>query len=236
VTDLFHDVEEELRRDRYQRWLRKYGPFALGLLAAALVAVGGWQFYRGWQKDRAQEFSTEFVAAQKLMEEGKAPEAAAAFQGLAAKGPPIYREMSQMGRAAALTEQGELQAALAAFDAAAEQARDPIVKATAQLRAAYIVADTQDFQAVQARVAPIIEKGGPISYLARELLGVEAWEAGQFDLARETFENLRLAFEAPDSVRQRAQMALTVLGPGARSENSTPQSQETPRASGGETK
>ena len=54
---------------------------------------------------------------------------------------------------------------------------------------------------------------GRISYLARELLGVEAWEAGENDLARDTLENLTLAFDAPEAVRQRAQLALSVIGP-----------------------
>jgi hypothetical protein len=85
----------------------------------------------------------------------------------------------------------------------------------ARLRAAYLAAETQDFPALRARVQPIIEAGGPISYLARELLGVEAWEAGQFELARQTFQSLSDAFQTPDSVRQRAQLALAVLGPGA---------------------
>jgi hypothetical protein len=123
--------------------------------------------------------------------------------------------MAKMGRAAALVEQGDLQAALAGFDAAAAGARDPIVRDMARLRAAYLAADTQDFEAVQARLQPLIEAGGPISYSARELLGVEAWEAGRFDLARQTFQSLSDAFQTPETVRQRAQLALAVLGPGA---------------------
>jgi hypothetical protein len=111
------------------------------------------------------------------------------------------------------------------------------------LRAAYIAAETQDFAAVQARLQPLIEAGGPISFPARELLGVEAWEAGQFDLARQTFQGLSDAFQTPDSVRQRAQLALAVLGPGAEQAESPAQAgaagaapAETPRTPGGETK
>jgi hypothetical protein len=42
---------------------------------------------------------------------------------------------------------------------------------------------------------------------------MEAWEAGQNDLARDTLEALTLAFDAPEAVRQRAQVALSVIGP-----------------------
>jgi hypothetical protein len=84
---------------------------------------------------------------------------------------------------------------------------------TARLRAAYIVAETQDFAALQPRLQPLIESDSRLSYLARELLGIEAWEAGNLDLARETLQNLTLAFDAPEAVQQRAQVALAVIGP-----------------------
>jgi hypothetical protein len=87
------------------------------------------------------------------------------------------------------------------------------MRLTAQIRAAYIAADTGDFAALQTRLTPIIESETRFSYLARELLGIEAWEAGEIDLARDTLESLTLAFDAPEEVRQRAQIALSVIGP-----------------------
>jgi hypothetical protein len=140
--------------------------------------------------------------------------------------------MAMMERAAALQAQGDLDGALAQFDAAAEAAPDQIMADTARMRAAYIVADTQDFQALQARLKPLTEGDGQFSFLARELLGVEAWEAGDSALARSTLENITLAFDAPETVRQRVQLALEVIGPapaapaGADAQNNTPDSGE----------
>jgi hypothetical protein len=98
------------------------------------------------------------------------------------------------------------------FDQIAGETQDKTLRDSARLRAAYLVADRQDFQAVRTRVQPLIDEAGPLSYLARELLGVEAWEAGDFALARDTMQNLTLAFDAPEDVRQRAQLALNVVG------------------------
>jgi hypothetical protein len=213
VTDVFEEIEEEVRRDRYAEWARKYGPWALGLVAAVALGFAGFRLYEGHQRGQSQDRSAEFAAALKLIEEGKQDEAAAAFETLSKDGPPAFRLLSTMQRAGILAERGDLAAALEAFDAAAEAARDPIVRDTARLRAAYLVAETQDFAAVRARLEPIIADGGAVSFLARELLGAEAWEAGERDLARETFQALSDAFNAPESVRQRAQIALAVIGP-----------------------
>jgi hypothetical protein len=147
------------------------------------------------------------------LREGDLEGAAAAFSDLREKGPRTYRVMARMEHAAVLQAQGDLDGALAEFDAAAEATNDPILRETAQLRAAYIAAETQDFTAIQARLQPLIDDGGRLSYLAQELLAIEAWEAGETDLARQTLENLTLAVDAPQAVQRRAQIALSVVGP-----------------------
>lgn len=207
------EVDEGLRRDQLTALARRYGPYILGAIAVFLVAVAGWQFWRAQQVAAARQQSEAFAAAQELAREGDFDGAKAEFARLSETGPRTYRVMSRMEHAAILTVEGDLEAALAEFDRAAEAAGDPVMRQTAQLRAAYIAAETQDFEAVQQRLQPLIDSDTRLSYLARELLAIEAWEAGQHDIARDTLENLSLAFEAPDGVRQRAQVALSVIGP-----------------------
>lgn len=209
----FQEVEEAVRQDRYLDLAKKYGLWVVAAVALVLALVGGWVLYERWQVDQGRETAEQFAAAQKLLNENRAEEAAAAFEKMSKSGPQSYRVMAMMDRAQAMEMQGDMAGALAQFDAAAEAASDPVMKQTAQLRAAYLVAEDQDFQAVRARVEPIIEKGGPVSFLARELLAMEAMEAGDSNLARQNFEALTLAFETPEPVRERAQIALSVLPP-----------------------
>ena len=60
--------------------------------------------------------------------------------------------------------------------------------------------------------------------------------SGETDLARETLEQLTLAFEAPDSLRQRAQIALSVLGPAPAAPETPADGVPAPAPSEGETK
>lgn len=210
----FQEVDEGIRRDQWTAIAKRYGPWAIGAAVVLIVGTLAWDGLRGMQGSASSEAATAFAAAQEQARSGEIEEAQTALAEMTDSGPQVYRALARMERAAILEQQGDLQAALAEFDAAAEAARDPLVKNTARLRAAYLVADTQDFQAVQARLQPIIDDGGAMSFLARELLAVEAWEAGQNDLARDTLNTLTLAFDAPESVRQRAQLALAVLGRG----------------------
>jgi hypothetical protein len=213
-TDSFvNEVDESLRQDRLLEFAKRYGLWLIGAFVIIIIAVAAWMWWNDYSRDQARDHGDEYAAAQQLAADGNLDQAKTEFERLAGEGPHAYRVMARMEHAAILETQGDLQGALAEFDGAAEDASDPIMRDTARLRAAYIVADTQDFTALQTRLQPLIDSDSRISYLARELLGIEAWEAGNLDLARETLQNLTLAFDAPQEVQQRAQVALSVIGP-----------------------
>lgn len=209
----FQEVDESLQQDRMLAFAKRWGPWLIGAFLLVLAAIGGWQLWEGYQRNAAREHSVQYEAAQRMAREGNLEGAKAEFERLSDVGPQHYRVMARLEHAAILEAEGDLEAALNEFDAAAEAARDPVMKQSAQMRAAYIAAETQDFAALQARLQPLIDSETRISFLARELLAIEAWEAGQNDLARTTLENLTLAFDAPEGVQQRAQVALSVIGP-----------------------
>lgn len=215
------EVDEGLRQDRMLGIAKRYGPWLIGVFAIFILGLGGWQLWKSQSLDAARRHAEAYSAAQAQLQAGNIAEAKAEFERLSNEGPRVYRAMAQMEHAAILVQEGDLEAALAGFDAAAETAPDQIMRESAQIRAAYIAADTQDFAALRTRLQPLIDSDSRVSYLAKELLAIEAWEAGDADLARQTLEQLTLAFEAPDSLRQRAQIALSVLGP-------APETQETP--------
>lgn len=213
-TDAFvQEVDQNLREERLMKLFRRYGPWAAGAVVLALAIGFGWVQWQAYQLNNSREHAQEYAAAQNLAASGNLDEAKAEFERLSGEGPHVYRVMAQMEHAAVLEQQGDLEGALAGFDAAAEAASDPVMRETAQLRAAYIAAETQDFEALQLRLQPLINSESRLSFLARELLAIEAWEAGDMNLARDTLQNLTLAFDAPQSVRERAQVALSVIGP-----------------------
>lgn len=213
-TDSFvNEVDESLRQDRMLDYAKKYGPWLIGVFVVFILIIGGWQLWKEQSLNSARRHADEYGAAQTLLQAGNLAEAKTEFERLSNEGSPSYRTMARMEHAAILAQEGDLEGALAGFDAAAESAPDQIMRESAQIRAAYIAADTQDFAALQTRLQPLVDSDSRVQYLAKELLAVEAWEAGETELARTTLEQLTLAFEAPDSLRQRAQIALSVLGP-----------------------
>ena len=118
MPDLVDEVDEELRAERAQRLMQRYGGAltALALLVVAGVAGWeGWRWYEGREADRAAQ--SFLAAAEGAAVEGAAPaEAAARFAGVAQTAPPGYRTLARLRSAALLAEAGDTVAALAAWD------------------------------------------------------------------------------------------------------------------------
>lgn len=233
-TDTFvQEVDEKLREERMMDVAKKWGPWIGGAVLVFLLGLGGWQWWNQNRINQARAQSDAYLAAQELARSGNLAGAKERFAALRDDGPQVYRIMAMMEHAAITAEEGDLEAAMNEFDHAAEQAQDPTMRDSARLRAAYLAAETQDFANVQQRLQPLIDGDSSFSFLARELLAIEAWEAGQIDLARTTLEGLSVALDAPEAVQQRAQIALSVLGAPAEAASAPAQ---TPAPSEGETK
>ncbi len=212
MSDIFEEVEEKLREDKLQVWWDKYGMIAIGAAVGLVLFVGLYSVFTAWRSSQNASAGERFTTIQEqaLTDPVAAQQALADFQKSAHAG---YKALAEMERAGLLQSQGDLKGAIAAFDNAAKLAKHPVVKQSAQLRAAYLAAETDNFATLQTRLQPMIDSRDAFSYLARELIGVEAYEAGMLDRARSEFAYLETALDAPSGVRQRAQSFITVLGP-----------------------
>lgn len=212
MSDIFEEVEEKLREDKLQVWWNKYGMVAIGAAVGLVLFVGAYGAYNSWRASVNAATGEKFAALQQEVQSDPAGAQAAltTFEKSAHGG---YRALAEMERAGALQAQGDLRGAIAALDNAAKLANEPVVKQSAQLRAAYLAAETDNLTTLEERVKPLIDTRGPFSYLARELVGVKAYEAGQPERARTEFTYLETSLDAPEGVRQRAQSFLSVLGP-----------------------
>ena len=221
MSDIFEEVEEARRQETLAALWKKYGAVAVAGVVILLLGVGGYGAYRSWNEAASMDASEEFVELQKLATTDPAS-AAPKLEAFAKTAHGGYKALAEMERAGALQAEGDLPGAIKAFEHAATLANDTTIKQSAQLRAAYIAAESENLAALDARVKPLVDGGGAFGFLARELIGVEAYEAGDYTRARTEFTYLDAAFDAPQGVRQRAQRFLAVLGPAPEGETKTP--------------
>ncbi len=204
MSDIFHEVDEEVQRDKIAKlWTRYQTPiFVVAFLIVA--ATGAFTYYENTRVKAAEAANARFQAAAQLAHEGKTQEAVAAFEALAKDGPRGYSALGRL-RAAIETAKTDKAKAIAELDAISEDKNvDRLTQQVAMLRAAIYVMEEGDRQKTELRLGPLMTSDGPFRFTAQEWNALDALENGDYDEADRTFELLLADREAPASMRQRA--------------------------------
>jgi hypothetical protein len=212
VSDIFQEVDEEVRREQLKKlWLR-YQNYVVGAAVLIVLAVAGWRGYDWWETKKAAEAGAAYEAAIALSSQGKHAEAEAAFSRLAADSTAAYRALSQV-RAAAERAQTDPKAAVAVYDKiAADTSLRPELRDLAALRAGALMIDNGSFADARARLEPLTGAGHTFRHTARELLALAAWRADDMAAAKRWIEMINTDPETPPDERGRMEMLSALMG------------------------
>jgi hypothetical protein len=211
MTDIYHEVQEDLRRDRMKALWARYGGLLVTVLALTAAGVGGWRAYEYYQARAAAEAGDRYQAAAKLAADGKTDEARAAFAAIAADAPAGYKTLARLREAAAVVPAQPAEALKIYKTVIDDPAVDPLLRDVARVRGAYVAVDVAPVDEVRRLVETLAVDGGAWRHGAREALGLAAYKAGDPAEARRQFEAIVADADAPGSFRQRADLMLSVL-------------------------
>jgi hypothetical protein len=217
VTELFDEVDEEVRRDQLKKLWDKYSLYFIALALLIIAGVGGWRGYEYLEAKKAAEAGDAFNKAVELSDQNKHAEAEAAFADLAAKAPSGYRMLARF-RAAAEAVNRDPQAAAKLFDdIAADRSVGSEQQELARIRAAGLLLDSTSYQTMLQRLEPSTGPGATYRHVARELLALSAWRANDATATRQWLDMIALDAETPASMRSRAEALQALLPPVAKS-------------------
>ncbi|HEY8571170.1 tetratricopeptide repeat protein [Phenylobacterium sp.] len=221
MADLFEEVEEQLRSDRYRTLALKALPWVLGIAAAALIAWLGWWGWGKYQEQAAHKASEQYETAWTALTEGQTDRAAQLF-GEVTKSPARgYKSLALMQLASLkLNASGGPEAARVAeavklLDQAADAAPGELIGDAARLKSALALLDTAPFKDLEGRLTPLTKEGRPYRVMAREALAFARLNSGDTAGARGDFVVISAMLDAPDSVRERAKAATSLIDSGS---------------------
>ena len=216
VSDIFHEVDEEVRREQLKKLWDRYGNYAVAAAVLLVLAVAAWRAYLWWDAKKAAETGAAFEAAITLAESGKRSEAEAAFADIAGHGTSGYRHLARMREAAELA-QTDPKAAIAAYDQiAADGSVGHVLQDLALLRAGALLIDAGSYQEAQRRLEPLAANDRTFRHTAREFLVLASWRAGDATGAKRWFDLIMTDAQTPAPTRSRVEMLMAV-GTGASS-------------------
>ncbi|HYG26536.1 MAG TPA: tetratricopeptide repeat protein [Caulobacteraceae bacterium] len=215
MVDLFDEVEEQLRSDRYRTLALRALPWVIGIAALALAAALGWWFWQERQTRLGAEASDKYAAAMESYAKRDGTRAFGQFEEVANSGPPVYRAMALMQQAGIRLEDNKVDEAVRLFDASAEVAPDPLLEDLARLKSALALLDTAPYAELENRLEPLTEEERPYRIEAREALAFAKLMAGKTSEARGDFAVLSLSPDSTDAIRSRARAAMEMIDSGS---------------------
>jgi hypothetical protein len=215
MSDIFNEIEEDIRRERMARLWKRFGPLVVAAAVLIVAGVSGWRAWDWYSAKQAAEAGSRYNAALLLSAEGKPEEAEAALDALAKDAPSGYSVLARF-RAASELSATDKPAAAARFEAIAQDISVPaLLRDLARIRSALSLLDTGSPADVASRVEPLATANNGWRHSAREILALAAWKAGNVDDTRRWSEELVVDPETPPGARARGQLLLDLAGPPA---------------------
>ncbi|WP_439815366.1 tetratricopeptide repeat protein [Zavarzinia sp. CC-PAN008] len=214
MADIFQEIDEDLRRDRSMAlWRRWRVPLAAGCVAIVLGAAGG-VWWREHEAATKAERGDRFTAAAAQIEAGQAAEGEAALLALAdeAGRDSGYGVLALMRAAAAREAAGNATGAVELLDQVANGKGDASLRDVARLKAAMLVVDSAEADAVIGRVDPLIVPTGAWRHAASLIKAGALLRKQDEAAARTLLDSLSKDESAPRGVRQQATELLASLG------------------------
>ena len=212
MTDIFREVDEDLRRDQAIVLWRKYGRLVVVFAAAAVLATAGFVFWQNYSESQREAAARAYARAMMLTTGSDVAAAASAMADMASGGG-AYQQLAELQEAALEARAGKKSQAAAIYDhLAADNSANQAFRDLATILSAMIGIDGPDPGAVEGKLQPLTADGQAFRPSALELLGYVAIEKGDFKTAKTRFRAIADDITAPTGLRQRATQVLAWIG------------------------
>jgi hypothetical protein len=210
VSDVFREVDEEVRREQLKKLWDRYQYLIVGVVLLVVVGVGGWRFLEWQQTRQAAQIGTRFEEAIALADAGKHDEAEKIFAQIVVDGTPAYRALARMRQAA---EQAQTNAAAATEtykQISGDTGIEQVLRDLAALRAGGLLIDAGSYVDTRKLLEPLAQPGREFRHAARELLALNAWKSNDRAGALKWYAAILTDPEAPAASRTRVEMLIAL--------------------------
>ena len=212
MSDIFREIDEELRRDNFRKLWSRYGRYVIAAAILVVVVAGAIVAWRDHQLSERRAQSTRYASALALARGDKEADAVKIFDAIAQEGGG-YAVLASFEEAAELAKSGDRKAAIAIYDRiAATSTLDPSFRELAVLLSVMQSMPDSDPQSTIERLAPLTAGGSSWRPTALELTAIARFSSGDRSGALDLYKTLADDLTAPSGLRARAAEMATALG------------------------
>ena len=211
MADIFHEVDEEVRRDQLKKLWDRYSIYIIALAVLIVAGIGAWRGYEYWVAKKAAAAGAAFESAVTLERAGQACRGGSGFAKVAAEAPAGYRVLARFRAAAELGNVKPADAVKAYDDLAADNSLGATWQDLAGLRAGMLLVDSAPLADMRRRLDPLAEPSRTFRHTARELLALSAWRNHDATAARRYIDMIATDAETPPGTRARVDVLSALI-------------------------
>ena len=208
----FREVDEDYRRDQTIKFFEDYGAYFLAGAFVILAVVAGYNFQQNRRAHQAAAGGDTLSNAMVLAETGKPDEAQKVLTSLAENGPGSYRIVARLHAAGESAAKNDQETARAEYKGVArDDAAPEALREFARLQLAALSLNEASYEELARDLESFRSGTSRWRFSAKEILGLAAFKEGKLAEAEQLFGEIRSDGEAPQGMRQRAEVLLTLL-------------------------
>ncbi|MGH6873187.1 MAG: tetratricopeptide repeat protein [Rhizomicrobium sp.] len=220
MSDIFREVEEEVRKERLDKLWKQYGDYIVAVACLLVIAAAGVQLWRTYDQRNRLKASDQYATAEEMLQNGQAGLAADQFGHLADSAPSGYRSLARLQHADALLASGEKGDALNLYKQIAKE-NDPVLAPVAHVRWAWAIVDYSPLADVNEALGQTADQSSPWGPVAREVLAYWNFRNGKSAAALGLYQALSKDAKAPAPLRERAGFMAALIKAGGDKEYGT---------------
>ena len=203
--NIFHEIDEDIERQRLEALWRRYGGLIMALALLVVIATGATSFWHARRDQREQAVTADLVNLENP-KDSDTKKQVAALDAFAAKNPDMAQAILAQFHAAAITAiGGDKDKALQTYDTIAHDTKiDSVFRQFADLQAVRLQMDSADPASLMARLQPLTDENAPWRFSAMEYQGYLALKMGDKAKARALFNELAQNAAVPHNLALRA--------------------------------
>ena len=191
MSDIYDEVNEEVRKDQVTELWNKYGLYMISVVVLVILLVVGnaaWTKYRAVQQ---QTVGSVFQDVEMAVMDGDTDSAFVQLKTLAQAHPDQVAYLSLMRQAELLIEQDNPSGASELYQQAAVRIpSEPLLRDLALFKLASLTLSHSGADAAQPLVENLVRLGAPYRLSALELKAIIKLETGDFEMAQQLFNEI----------------------------------------------
>ena len=207
MSDIFQEIDEDLRQDKAARLWKAYGKYVVSLAIFIILAIAGYRFIEHINEENREQASELYELASEAGRTGDKKAAIELFSDERFDGTMGYAIISKLKKATLAKSNNDPEGmAIVLKQIVTNEEIPSYLRNLARLK---LIASGSDNYISQ--LDALIEGDGPWKFLALELKGGMELEVGNLKEARSIFKELTIEADTPNNMRRRASEILKAL-------------------------